>query len=172
MTDLTPERLAELRRIAEAATPGPWRVNKYGSIGAGELGIDPVIANVEPFWSKEEREKYGDHGDNARHIATFDPPTVLALLDEIERLEHEVMHLRDFLAESEAKASRLRQRYEILRAAVKGVVKRVDAAEHEAYLASLVDYNQYHAGRENAFERTGEWLREVLAEHGGDDERV
>lgn len=23
---LTPERLAELRRIAEAATPGPWRI--------------------------------------------------------------------------------------------------------------------------------------------------
>src|SRR5690606_23791464 len=26
---------------------------------------------------------------NARHIATFDPPTVLALLDEIERLRWE-----------------------------------------------------------------------------------
>src|SRR5690606_13206867 len=33
---LTQERLDELRRIAEAATKGPWRVNKYGSIGAGE----------------------------------------------------------------------------------------------------------------------------------------
>ena len=27
--ELTPERLAELRRIAEAATPGPWAVNPF-----------------------------------------------------------------------------------------------------------------------------------------------
>jgi len=33
---------------------------------------------------------------NARHIATFDPPTVLALLDEIERLRRE----REVLAEA------------------------------------------------------------------------
>src|SRR5690606_36105767 len=102
MADLTPDRLQELRRIAEAATPGPWRVNKYGptrrimSIGAGKYGTDPVIANVETFWSKREQEKYGDHGANAVHIATFDPPTVLALLDEIERLRRE----RDVLAEA------------------------------------------------------------------------
>jgi len=34
MTDLTPERLAELRRIAETATPGPlaWRMSKDGRI--------------------------------------------------------------------------------------------------------------------------------------------
>src|SRR5690606_2803878 len=101
MADLTPDRLQELRRIAEAATPGPWRVNKYGptrrimSIGAGKYGTDPVIANVETFWSKREQEKYGDHGANAVHIATFDPPTVLALLDEIERLRKE----REVLAE-------------------------------------------------------------------------
>jgi len=34
MADLTPDRLAELRRIAEAATPGPWawRMSKDGRI--------------------------------------------------------------------------------------------------------------------------------------------
>ena len=47
MTDLIPERLAELRRIADAATPG-------------------------------------------QYIATFDPPTVLAMLDRIEALEYMV----------------------------------------------------------------------------------
>src|SRR5690606_22319081 len=104
MADLTPDRLQELRRIAEAATPGPWRVNKYGptrrimSIGAGKYGTDPVIANVETFWSKREQEKYGDHGANAVHIATFDPPTVLALLDEIERLRREREAALDILS--------------------------------------------------------------------------
>ncbi len=29
------------------STPGPWRVNKYGGIGAGEFGTDPVIINSD-----------------------------------------------------------------------------------------------------------------------------
>ena|SRR5690606_2024764 len=52
MTDLTPERLQELRRIAEAATPGP----------------EEIITPSHPV---------------------FDSTTVLALLDEIERLRRE-----------------------------------------------------------------------------------
>ena len=56
MTDLTPDHLAKLRRIAEAATPGLWEI---------------PVANV------------------VQYFATFDPPMVLAMLDEIERLRRE-----------------------------------------------------------------------------------
>ena len=88
MSDLD---LTELREIAEAATPGPW-----GVYDANE-GMSPP----RPYWSVANNEfhnptnldalaidisiDYGDK-DDAAHIAAFDPPTVLALIDEVERL--------------------------------------------------------------------------------------
>lgn len=50
-----------------AHTRGPWKVNKYGSIGAGENGHEPIVANVEPFYGTDR--KHGDHQANARLIA-------------------------------------------------------------------------------------------------------
>ena len=87
MTDLT-----ELRKIAEAATQGPW-----GVYDANE-GMSPP----RPYWSVANNEfhnptnldalaiidisvNYGFKAD-ADHIAAFDPPTVLALIDELEQL--------------------------------------------------------------------------------------
>ena len=88
MTDLD---LTKLREIAAAATPGPW-----GVYDANE-GMSPP----RPYWSVANNEfhnptnldalaidisiDYGDK-DDAAHIAAFDPPTVLALIDEVERL--------------------------------------------------------------------------------------
>lgn len=57
-------------------TPGPWRVNKYGSIGAGERGTEPIVAMVEPFYSVDKR--HGDHAANARLIAAC--PTMYAYI--------------------------------------------------------------------------------------------
>ena len=70
--NITPERRAELRRIADASQNlGAWKAYD---------GIDweyRVMAG----------EKYladtGDAGATA-HISTFDPPTVLALLDQLD----------------------------------------------------------------------------------------
>jgi len=84
MADLTPERLAELRRIAEAATPGPYEV-------VGLAGYGGPYALRMPH--RSGRTWYGVEGikrrEDAEYIATFDPPTVLALLNEIERLRRE-----------------------------------------------------------------------------------
>ncbi len=49
------------------ATEGPYRVNKYGSIGAGERGTAPIIATVEPFYGSDK--VHGDHVDNAHLLA-------------------------------------------------------------------------------------------------------
>ena len=49
-------------------TPGPWRVNKYGSIGAGEFGTTPIVGSAEGLWGSDA-EKYGDHCANARLMA-------------------------------------------------------------------------------------------------------
>jgi len=83
---LTPERLAELRRIAEAATPGPWRIRtdpRYDDADRFVIASadrDHIVETTQGgSWTDEDLA-------NARYISTFDPPTVRALLDEIDRL--------------------------------------------------------------------------------------
>jgi len=84
---MTSDRLKELRRIAEAATPGPLTMHlcdddRYAAfVDAPHLGPDAPELAVFLI----ERD--------ARFFAEFDRDTVLALLDEIERLrrEREVM---------------------------------------------------------------------------------
>ena len=93
MADLTPERLAELRRIAEAATPGPWawRMSKDGRIldlitletGYNEEIITPSHINA---WLQVK-------GGLKDFIPAFDPATALALLDRIEALQSMLLHL-------------------------------------------------------------------------------
>lgn len=38
-----------------AFTPGPWGVNKYGSIGAGEFFKEPIVAMTEPLFDDPDR---------------------------------------------------------------------------------------------------------------------
>ena len=88
---IDPQQLADLRAKAEAATKGPWCMDDgievdYGPSGEPEqfqarppavtgIGIDP-----------DSLENYSD----AIFIAAANPATVLALLDEIERLRERV----------------------------------------------------------------------------------
>jgi hypothetical protein len=61
---------------AQKWTPGPWGLNKYGSVGAGAGWHVPIVATVEPFYGVDER--FGDHKANARLIAAA-PDLYLAL---------------------------------------------------------------------------------------------
>ena len=78
---LTLERLSELRRIAEAATPGPYEV-------VGLTGYGGPYALRMPH--RSGRTWYGVEGikrrEDAEYFAAMNRNTVLALLDEIERL--------------------------------------------------------------------------------------
>ena len=65
MTDPTPD-LTELRRLAEAATPGPW------ATAAFQLVID-VARRIDVGMC--------GHRDDAAYIAAANPAVVLALLD-------------------------------------------------------------------------------------------
>jgi len=60
-------------------TPGPWKVNKYGSVGGGQYGTLPIVATVEPLEGPDT--KYGSHAANARLIAAA--PDLLASLKEM-----------------------------------------------------------------------------------------
>ena len=82
MTDLD---LTKLREIAEAATPGPW---VSGQTTFGDPAGGPTHVCV-----RQEGSPWTDHlvvtegsthsGLDAHHIAMFDPPTALALIDEV-----------------------------------------------------------------------------------------
>ena len=87
MTDIN---LNELRGIAEAATPGEWE--------AGDIWVftDPVYPDDNRLsdvlgmkYADEDRARIERERGlrNATHIATFDPPTVLALLSRLEAAE-------------------------------------------------------------------------------------
>lgn len=62
----------ELRRLAEAATPGPWDCTVH--IGDGEERVT-VIGLTEP-----------GHGHDANYIAAVSPDVILALLDRLDAL--------------------------------------------------------------------------------------
>ena len=93
MTDLD---LTKLREIANAATPGDWTADIHNTRRRSprtrrwlqwkpEHGTHGYVSIVESDGA------YGVlDGPDALHVATFDPPTVLALIDEIERLRAQV----------------------------------------------------------------------------------
>ena len=83
---MTSEQLAELRRIAEAATPGPWEV-------VGLAGYGGPYALQMPH--RSGRTWYGVEGikrrEDAEYFVAMNRNTVLALLDRIEALRAAVI---------------------------------------------------------------------------------
>ncbi|HFL2728909.1 TPA: ead/Ea22-like family protein [Pseudomonas aeruginosa] len=87
---------AELRRVAKAATPGPWSCNRHWAIVGGPTleftngaAQQQIAMACWQSWMHEEELR-----NNAEFIAANNPKTVLALLDEIDRLKAENDELR------------------------------------------------------------------------------
>ncbi len=77
-------KLAEIKARAEAASPGPWKPNNDG------LNVECVLMDDEH--ENHIAEVFSGDGvpgpqneKNARHIATMDPATTLALVEELEQ---------------------------------------------------------------------------------------
>ncbi|HEJ2104703.1 TPA: ead/Ea22-like family protein [Pseudomonas aeruginosa] len=90
---------AELRRVAKAATPGPWSCNRHWAIVGGPTleftngaAQQQIAMACWQSWMHEEELR-----NNAEFIAAATPKTVLALLDEIDRLKAENEALRGAL---------------------------------------------------------------------------
>ncbi|EOX9899897.1 TPA: ead/Ea22-like family protein [Pseudomonas aeruginosa] len=93
---------AELRRVAEAATPGPWSCNRHWAIVGGPIleftngaAQQQIAMACGQSWMRDDELR-----NNAEFIAANNPKTVLALLDEIDRLKAENDALRKFSAEA------------------------------------------------------------------------
>ena len=80
---VTPEMLAELRRLAEAATPGPWEA--FGAVGGrrGErwLGVTTDMRATESARAGDVFAAQDCTRQDALFIAAANPAVVLALLD-------------------------------------------------------------------------------------------
>ena len=117
----------ELRAIAEAATPGPWFPGRpivsdsdgemlIVSVGPQDLSDRPNKSHhyedtLLEVWSNPN--DVDDDGEraiaNARHIATFDPPTIIALLDRLAAHEAERAADKARIAELERAGETLRR---------------------------------------------------------------
>lgn len=89
--ELSTEELAEMRATAEAATQDEWHVFR--------AGVDTHNGTFVSSKSEAGRK-------DAEHIATFDPPTVLKLLDALAAKDAEIARLREvenYLDELEGK---------------------------------------------------------------------
>ncbi|WP_223717204.1 ead/Ea22-like family protein [Pseudomonas aeruginosa] len=91
---------AELRRLAKAATPGPWTLYAPEDYqGPEELpGYGVECAEGRAIvWGALEPETGCQFDRDAEFIAAANPKTVLALLDEIDGLKAEKDALRGAL---------------------------------------------------------------------------
>lgn len=84
--------LEALKRVAEAATPGPWEVSDADvrtSAFVRARGFGHVCNAPVPYhdWHEPEANRESQARKNIAHIATFDPPTVLALIARCEAAE-------------------------------------------------------------------------------------
>lgn len=95
--------LTKLREIANSATEGDWeRVVDNDSRRPIEVSIWSEVANYYPV----EGMVIGNpnHMADAAHITAFDPPTILALIDEVERLRRIRTDLTDIAVKNNIKA--------------------------------------------------------------------
>ena len=77
---MTPAELDQLRALAQAATPGPWRVEARGHASQEVARVNNL--EVAPPDSAELAHCATD----AAYIAAVSPDVVLALLSDVERL--------------------------------------------------------------------------------------
>ena len=103
------ETLAELRRLAAEATPGPWAWDADGDsyMGCGEVftwGEGVEGGNIAaPSGDLYPRSGYAPQAD-MKFIATMDPPTTLALLDALDAARSEVERLSKYAPSPEVEA--------------------------------------------------------------------
>ncbi|HBP6570068.1 TPA: ead/Ea22-like family protein [Pseudomonas aeruginosa] len=92
---------AELRRLAEAATPGPWTLyvpeDYQGPEELPGYGVECAEGRAI-VWGALEPETGFQFDRDAEFIADANPKTILALLDEIDRLKAENERLLDELS--------------------------------------------------------------------------
>lgn len=108
--------LIHLRQLAEAATPGPWRVCAGGRAPYVAAAAGTPIVDLEITGAQIDFEQA-----DAEHIAAFGPETALALLAVVEAAQR-FRQIR--LASTDGKQTQRGQRSKLLQE----MGERLDAA--------------------------------------------
>jgi hypothetical protein len=82
--DLMQTERKELRKLAQAATPGPWQPDDEAQICANNMVI--AVAG-EPVGGTQRRGDWGHLDADAAYIAACSPDRILALLDALDAAE-------------------------------------------------------------------------------------
>jgi hypothetical protein len=84
---MTQEQIDELRKLAQAATPGPWVVNGDPLVneGAPHLMTEDGYA-IADFWGNESSLGLKGNERNADYIAAANPAAILALIQQRDEL--------------------------------------------------------------------------------------
>ena len=113
----TPD-MAELRRLAEAATPGPWEA--FGAVdgrrGERWLGVTTDMRAIESARAGDVFAAQNCTRQDALFIAAANPAAVLALLDDADALRAELAHMREARDNARAEVKRLTAQVERVRA--------------------------------------------------------
>ena len=140
MPDLTPEKLAELRWLAEAATPGPWEA--FGAVdgrrGERWLGVTTDMRATESARAGDVFAAQDCTRQDALFIAAANPAAVLGLLDHLA-------HMREARDNARAEVERLTALVEAVREYAAARQANIDhgpllsarKAAHDALLAAL-----------------------------------
>ena len=118
--------IKELRRLAQAATPGPWyvtgKLTRYV-----EARIDGgLIQEVAACGPTKADGGYGPQQEaNARLIAAANPTAISELLDRLEAAEKERDALRSVLAEFQYGAAVANETIKALQAKIEAMEKRL-----------------------------------------------
>ena len=104
MSDLTDEKLAELRRLAVNATPGPWEAIIFDSghskfefeASVCTQDVGDSICRMDGLLRTAVNERYRTDGSlDAMFIAAANPAAVLGLLDEVDQLVAAIDRVRE-----------------------------------------------------------------------------
>lgn len=117
-----------LRELAVAATPGPWRVSMSGFSVKSTDADRPIICSVRGGPSARAKDVEAWLGI-ADYLATANPTTVLALLDELEAAEAAYKQVRGYL---QMLGTTMTERDEVMRQEYAALI-----AEKDARIAAL-----------------------------------
>ena len=121
----------ELRRLAQAATPGPWYVTGKLTRYVEALIDGGLIQEVAACGPTKADGGYGPQQEaNASLIAAANPATISELLDRLEAAESDAAHQKA-LADS---ALRVAKRWEEKCNALRAKVERMEKQEPVAWL--------------------------------------